>query len=90
MSRHPDPVEVLAFVSGYSDMPGEEWRARFPEWARRVDKATARYRSETGGGRQSWIKGDAMVDSEYRAVQHWVFLPLMREALAGHQPNIPS
>lgn len=83
MGMSPDPLEVLAFIDGYSNMPSEQWRQRFPEWSALIDEAHRRFAEETEGGRRSWARSSAAVSNTASAVHHWVFLPLIRSALGA-------
>lgn len=80
MSNASDPFEVLAFIDGYTNMPSEKWRARFPEWSAMIDKARARYLTETDYGNKGWARSNVLVNSGDQAVHHWVFLPLIQAA----------
>lgn len=81
MAESVKPNDVLAFIVGYSDMPSEDWRARWPIWSARVDDAERRYARETGNGARPYADSDRVVSSYYAAIHTWVFLPLMRQAL---------
>ena len=83
MSNAPDPMDVLAFIDGYTNMPSEQWKARFPDWCELMAKARARYELETDYGHQGWACSDPMVSSKDCAIHHWVFLPLIQAALAA-------
>lgn len=82
----PDAADVLAFIAGYSDMPSNDWRERWPEWSGKVAAALERFAVETDYGRRGWARSSASVDSQSRAVHYWVFLPLIRESL-GQDPR---
>lgn len=90
MTQAPDPIDVLTFIAGYSEMRGDEWRARFPIWAARVDKAVARFNRETRGGLYSYSEENPTITSISRAVHHWIFLPLIHEVLDTHAFNQPD
>lgn len=36
MDKPPNPFDVLAFIHGYSSMPSDQWKARFPDWHDRI------------------------------------------------------
>lgn len=82
-----DPLEVLAFVESGMSMTGKQIAARWPEWSKLMDAAMSRYESESSEYRLKWKTtadgtSDPMVNSMAAARHHWVYLPLIREALA--------
>lgn len=90
MANAPDPLEVLAFIDGYSNMPGELWRARFPDWCKLIDRARSRFDEECRTYRVKW--GERASGSSEPGVQNvdaalhiWVYLPLIQAALAANQ-----
>ena len=93
MNDIPDPIEVLAFIESGMSMTSEAIAARWPAWSKRMDVAMRRYHEESNAYRNKWGRSangtsDPMVDNLAAARHHWVYLPLIRAALAPHHPMI--
>lgn len=78
-----DPVDVLAFIAGYFDSPSDEWRNRFPDWSSRITYAHARFDREAGQSIRRPVDGQSHITDRADAINYWVFLPLIRRALAA-------
>jgi hypothetical protein len=82
-----DPLDLLAFIESGMSMTSEQIAERWPEWSKLADAAYARFERECREYQVKWgtrAQGtrDCMVDNRHAAKYHWVFLPLIRAALA--------
>jgi len=89
MGAQIDPLDLLAFIESGMSMTGEQIAARWPQWNKLKDEAYRRFERECAAYQQKWGvnhrgSSDPMVDSLAGCQYHWVYLPLIRAALAAN------